>query len=132
MEYEAKKVAETIEQYNKVFKKLQPSALFPFYHYPLILVTPETSIAINNKLKLWLVFTKIIGDLKRQNYDRSETSSLKVKLLSENLSIGSGVATRYTKDNKVLNSFGFTYTLRKVGDRWKIIVGTIHDAEPIF
>jgi hypothetical protein len=43
----------------------------------------------------------------------------------------SAVATRYTKDNQLLTSFGFTYTMRKVDERWKIIVGTIHDVDSV-
>ncbi|OZH55693.1 hypothetical protein AFK68_02950 [Hydrocoleum sp. CS-953] len=131
MENEKSKVAETIVEYNKAFAKLKPRILGPFYHYPSILITPETVVTIDNGLKLWLVFTKIVTDLKKQNYDRSETSPLNVKLLSDNLAVVSAVATRYTEDNQLLTNFGFTYTMRKVEDRWKIIVGTIHDVEPV-
>jgi hypothetical protein len=88
-------------------------------------------ISINNGLKLWIVCTKIVADLRKQNYGRTETSPLKVKFLSENLAVVSGVATRYTKNNRFLTNFGFTYTLRKVDERWKIILGTINDVEAI-
>ena len=46
-------------------------------------------------------------------------------------------ATRYRKDESVLEHFGFTYTLRKTDEsftinsveyNWKIITGVIHDA----
>jgi hypothetical protein len=123
-------VRKTIEEYNKAFSKLKPSILFAFYHYPSILITQETAVSINNKLKLWIVFTKIVADLKKQNYGKSQTSPLNIKLLSDNLAVVSAVATRYTKDNQLLTSFGFTYTMRKVEDHWKIIVGTIHDVDP--
>ncbi len=128
---ETSQVIETIAEYNKAFAKLQPGILGPYYHYPSILITPETAVTIGNGLKLWIVFTKIISDLKKQNYGRSETSPLQVKLLSDNLAVVSAVATRYTKDNQFLTSFGFTYTMRKVDNRWKIIVGTIHDVDAV-
>jgi hypothetical protein len=120
-----------IAEYNKAFAQLKPSILGPFYHYPSILITPETAVSINNGLKLWIVFTKIIADLKKQNYGRSETSPLKVNFLSDNLAVVSAVATRYTKDNQFLTRFGFTYTMRKVNERWKIIVGKIHDVDAV-
>ncbi|OBQ20218.1 MAG: hypothetical protein AN488_13345 [Anabaena sp. WA113] len=126
MQEETKKVEATIAEYNQAFAKLQPSILGPFYHYPSILITPETAVTITNGLKLWIVFTKIVADLKKQNYGRSETGPLKIKLLSNNLAVVSAVATRYTKDNQLLTSFGFTYTMRKVDERWKIIVGTMY------
>jgi hypothetical protein len=128
---ESKIVVETIAEYNKAFAKLNPSILGQYYHYPSLLITPETAVSINNGLKLWIVFTKIISDLKKQNYGRSETSPIKVKFLSDNLAVVSAVATRYTKDNQFLTSFGFTYTMRKVDGRWKIIVGTIHDVDAV-
>lgn len=131
MQEETKKVEATIAEYNQAFAKLQPSILGPFYHYPSILITPETAVTITNGLKLWIVFTKIVADLKKQNYGRSETGPLKIKLLSNNLAVVSAVATRYTKDNQLLTSFGFTYTMRKVDERWKIIVGTIHDVDSV-
>jgi|688.fasta_scaffold588461_2 hypothetical protein len=131
MQDQTKKVEETISEYNEAFAKLQPSILGPFYHYPSILITPETAVTINNGFKLWIVFTKIVADLKKQNYGRSETGPLKIKLLSNNLAVVSAVATRYTKDNQLLTSFGFTYTMRKVDERWKIIVGTIHDVDSV-
>ena len=127
MANETSNVIETITEYNKAFANLKPSILGPFYHYPSILITPETSVSINNWLKLWIVFTKIVLDLKKQNYGRSETSPLQVKFLADNLASVSAVVTRYTKDNQALNTFGFTYTLRKVGPQWKIIVGIIHN-----
>jgi hypothetical protein len=127
MTNETSNVIETITEYNKAFANLKPSILGPFYHYPSILITPETSVSINNWLKLWIVFTKIVLDLKKQNYGRSETSPLQVKFLADNLASVSAVVTRYTKDNQALNTFGFTYTLRKVGAQWKIIVGIIHN-----
>ena len=127
MTNETSNVIETITEYNKAFANLKPSILGPFYHYPSILITPETSVSINNWLKLWIVFTKIVLDLKKQNYGRSETSPLQVKFLADNLASVSAVVTRYTKDNQALNTFGFTYTLRKVGLQWKIIVGIIHN-----
>lgn len=131
MANETSNVIETITEYNKAFAKLKPSILGSFYHYPSILITPETSVSINNWLKLWIVFTKITLDLKKQNYGRSETSPLKVKFLADNLAAVSAVVTRYTNDNQPLNTFGFTYTLRKVGVQWKIIVGIIHDVDAV-
>lgn len=124
---EASKVLETFNQYSEAFSMLKPSALLPFYHYPSLLISHDKSVAMKNKLEGWLVFTKLISDLKRQKYDISEMRDLKVKFLSDDLAIITGAATRYRIDDRELESFDFTYTMRKVSDRWKIIVGIIHD-----
>ena len=49
---------------------------------------------------------------------------------SNTLLVG-GVAKRLDKDNQEIEHFGFTYTLRKVGDELKIVGGVIHDAETL-
>lgn len=128
MKDETSEVLEVFNEYGTAFTMLKPKALLPFYHYPSMLISPDKSVVIKNGLEAWLVFTKLMADLKRQNFDRSEIhNNTKVKFLSDNLAIITGAATRYKKDNTELESFDFTYTMRKVSDRWKIIVGIIHD-----
>jgi hypothetical protein len=41
--------------------------------------------------------------------------------------IVSGTATRINSKGDVFDRFGFTYTLRKFSEKWKIIAGVIHD-----
>ena len=127
MKYETSEVLETFNQYGKAFSILKPRALLPFYSYPSMLISYDKSVVMKNRLEGWLVFTKLISDLRRQKYDRSEIRDLKVKFLSDDLAIITGAATRYRIDDRELESFDFTYTMRKVSDRWKIIVGIIHD-----
>ena len=128
MQDEASKVLETFNQYGEVFSMLKPRALLPFYHYPSMLISYDKSVVIKNGFEAWLVFTKLMADLKKQNFARSEIheENTKVKLLSDNLATITGTATRYRKDETILESFDFTYTMRKVSDSWKIIVGIIH------
>ena len=129
MKDETSEVLETFNQYGEAFSMLKPRALLPFYHYPSMLISHDKSVVIKNGFEAWLVFTKLMADLKKQNFARSEIheENTKVKLLSDNLATITGTATRYRKDGTILESFDFTYTMRKVSDSWKIIVGIIHD-----
>lgn len=129
MKDETSEVLETFNQYGEAFSMLKPRALLPFYHYPSMLISHDKSVVIKNGFEAWLVFTKLMADLKKQNFARSEIheENTKVKLLSDNLATITGTATRYRKDETILESFDFTYTMRKVSDSWKIIVGIIHD-----
>jgi hypothetical protein len=68
-----------------------------------------------------------MGDLKQRGYSRGEMPSLSVRRLSNNLAIVNGHVIRYRKDGTELERFGLTYTLRKVGEHWKIIAGILHD-----
>ena len=55
--------------------------------------------------------------------------ALKATQLSDNQGLVGGVAKLLDKDNQEIEHFGFAYTLRKVGDEWKIVGGVIHDPE---
>lgn len=129
MKNEPSEVLKTFNQYGEAFSMLKPRALLPFYHYPSMLISHDKSVVIKNGFEAWLVFTKLMADLKKQNFARSEIheENTKVKFLSDNLATIPGTATRYRKDGTILESFDFTYTMRKVSDSWKIIVGIIHD-----
>lgn len=133
MKDETNEVLETFNQYGEAFSLLKPRALLSFYHYPSMLISHDKSVVIKNGFEAWLVFTKLMADLKKQNFARSEIheEKTKVKFLSDNLATITGTATRYRKDGTILESFDFTYTMRKVSDQvsdhWKIIVGIIHD-----
>jgi hypothetical protein len=63
--------------------------------------------------------------LKRRGYDHSKTESLEVRQLRDNLVIVTGTVIRYKKDGSELERFNLNYTMRKVNDHWKIIVGTL-------
>ena len=124
------KVLDTFNDYSKKFELLKPRELTPFYHYPSILISDDKAAALKNKLEAWFVLTKVMGDLKRDNYHQSEMRDLKVKLLSKNLATITGAAKRVRKDKTIILDFGLTYTLRKVSNEWKIIAGIIHDVLP--
>ena len=123
-------VLETFKNYSSTFELLNAKALLPYYHYPCILISQDKSVALKNQLEAWVALKKVIGDLKKENYAKSPLRDLKVKLQSNNLATITGAAKRLRKDESVILEFGFTYTLRKVSDRWKIIVGIIHDVLP--
>lgn len=127
MKDETSEVLETFNNYGEAFELLKPKAVLLFYHYPLILISQDKSAALKNQLEGWFALKKVMGDLKRENYDKSEMRDLKVKFLSENLATITGTAKRLRKDGTIILDFDLTYTLRKVSDRWKIIVGIIHD-----
>lgn len=123
-------VLETFKNYGAAFELLKPKELLPYYHYPCILISQDKSAALRNQLEAWFALKKVIGDLKRENYEKSCMRDLRVKLQSNNLATITGTAERLRKDGSVILEFGFTYTLRKVGDHWKIIVGIIHNVLP--
>lgn len=120
-------ILEVFQNYAKTFEELRPSTVLPFYHYPALLISREKVATITNCWSGFVAFTVVMSDLKQRNYAYSKMPSLSARRLDNNLAIVSGIVIRYTKDHTELERFGLTYTLRKVGERWKIITGTLHD-----
>ena len=123
MNDDQKKVEETIEEYYRVFAKFRPRLIAKFNDIPLMFITDKKVISINTRLGFWLVFRLLMARLKKQNYARSTFTSRSVRFLNENLALVDGEVSRYTSDGKEIETFSFTYTMRKVNESWKIVVG---------
>lgn len=63
--------------------------------------------------------------LKWRGYNHSETESLEVRQLRDDLAIVTGTVIRYKKDDSELERFDLNYTMRKVNHDWKIIIGVL-------
>ena len=94
-----------------------------------MLISPEKAAVIGNPVIGFFGFKKVMNDLKRRCFTRSEARS-HVQQLSDNLAIVTGLVIRYKKCEKdhsetVLECFNLNYTMRKVNGDWKIIVGAL-------
>ncbi|NJO41400.1 MAG: nuclear transport factor 2 family protein [Cyanobacteria bacterium CRU_2_1] len=123
-------VLKIFQEYAIAFQALNPAKILPFYHFPAMLISPEKVAVIGNPIIGYFGFKKVMKELKQRCFSRSETKSLKVQQLSENLAIVTGLVIRYKKCPKeeqetVLECFNLTYTMRKVNGSWKIIVGAL-------
>lgn len=142
-------VKATFMSYLFAFNTLEPANVSGYFHLPAVLMASKPVELINPvELIKPVEFMNSIGDvedvfrklfkfLKDKKFKRSTLDSMQIKMVSENQAIVVGVATRYRKDESVLEHFGFTYTLRKtdksftindVEHNWKIITGVIHEA----
>lgn len=120
----------TFEQYADAFQALKPKKVLPFIHFPAMLISPEKVAVLGNPAIGYLVFNKVMKDLRRRCFRGSITKSLNVQQLDDNLAIMTGLVIRYKQcqDNEsktVLECLNLTYTMRKVDQAWKIIVGVL-------
>lgn len=123
-------VLDTFRDYTEAFRKLDPKALLPFYHYPALVINKDEKpkILIHPIIGLF-GFSGVMKDLRKKGFGYSKLHELSAKQLSENVVIVSGTATRHRKDDTEIEKIGFTYTLQKTSKQWKIVAGIIHDAE---
>lgn len=123
-------------EYSDIFNQLDPSLIPPFFHLPSMLMTPNiVAKPMTTQQDVLDVFTPFMGALKQQNFTRSQLDldKLSEKMLSDNIAIVSGSATRFKQDEGTgaeveLERIGITYTFRRDSkDKiWKIITGIIH------
>jgi hypothetical protein len=123
-------ILKTFQDYGKKFEELRPSSVLPYFHYPSLLISPDNEAAITNWFTGFVTFAMVMSSLKQRGYSHGKMPSLSARRLSNNLAIVSGNVIRYKQDHTELERFGLTYTLRKVGEDWKIIIGALHDPTP--
>jgi hypothetical protein len=118
-------ILKTFQDYAQAFETLDPSVVLPFYQYPAILITEQKTVKITNKIMGCVAFKIVMIGLKWRGYDHGKTESLHVRQLRDDLAIVTGTVIRYKKDDSELERFDLNYTMRKVNNDWKIIVGTL-------
>jgi hypothetical protein len=118
-------ILKTFLDYAEAFERLDPSVILPFFQYPAILITEQKPAKITNKITGWAGFKIAMIKLKCRGYDHSKTESLEVRQLRDDLAIVTGTVIRYKKDDSELERFDLNYTMRKVNEDWKIIVGAL-------
>ncbi|PSB53048.1 hypothetical protein [Chamaesiphon polymorphus] len=129
---EIKEILNTFGAYIQAFNSLEPTKVLPFFHLPSMLIT-STEVAVMEKpIEVLGVFAILMDDLKNKNFKESQiVGSLEVQQLSDNQGQVVGVAKRFDRSDAEIEHFGFTYTLRKVEDKWKIISGVLYESETL-
>ncbi|PZO39365.1 MAG: hypothetical protein DCF19_13935 [Pseudanabaena frigida] len=125
-------IQNTFGNYLSAFNTLKPTEVESFLHLPSMLMTSGQVVVMHKTDEVLGVFNVLMESLKLKNFAESKIiGSLQVTQLSDNQGLVVGAAKRFDTKNQEIEHFGFTYTLRKVEDKWKIIAGVLHDPETI-
>jgi 3-oxoadipate enol-lactonase len=138
MQNQLPEILKTFGAYIQAFNSLEPTKVLPFFHLPAMLMTSKEVAVMEKPLEVLGVFAILMDDLKHKNFKESKiVGSLEVKQLSDNQGQVIGVAKRFNNEDKEIEHFGFTYTLRKiqdkdkVEDKWMIIAGVLYEPETL-
>ncbi|MGB7416774.1 MAG: hypothetical protein WA902_21435 [Thermosynechococcaceae cyanobacterium] len=131
MENQISDIKKAFDAYAQTFNLLDPEKVVPFFHLPSMLMTSDQVAVMQKPEEVLGVFQKLMESLKHKDFDESKIISMNTHQLSDNQGIISGVAKRFNSQGAEIEHFGFTYTLRKTEEDWKIIAGVIHDPESI-
>ena len=127
---------QTFFAYSRTFEDIvkndDAKPIVKFIYTPAILMdrgTPTYLLAA--EADVIQAFSSLIAQLKEAGFHHSKLNSYSATILDEANGVGliSGTATRYkdAAESEILETFGFTYTLKKTDAGWKIIFGIIHD-----
>lgn len=132
MEDQRTDIQKTFGEYLLAFNTLEPTEVESFLHLPSMLMTSGHVVVMNKTDEVLGVFNVLMENLKLKNFAESKLiGSLQVTQLSDNQGLVVGAAKRLDKKNQEIEHFGFTYTMRKVEDKWKIIAGILHEPKTI-
>jgi ketosteroid isomerase-like protein len=117
---------DSFRSYAQAFQSLDANAVAGHFHEPALLITPYEVAALRTTAEIEQAYARIMADLPAHGYAGTEFSTLDARRLSDDLAIvtGRGVWKRATGEE--FAPFGMTYTLRRVGGTWRIVVAAIY------
>ena len=121
-------ITQAFERYVDTFQSLDPKATLRHLHVPALVLDARGLFVLSNEADAEAFLTKVMRDLAARGYTRSEVTQSCVHVLGETTALVSVSRIRYGTKGRELERLGETYTLRKTGDDWKIVVAVAHDA----
>jgi ketosteroid isomerase-like protein len=112
--------------YAQAFQALDARAVAHHFHEPALFITPKDVVALPNVAAVEQTYARLMADLPSQGYARTEFSALAEHRLGDDLALVTGGGVWKNASDEDLMPFGMTYTLRRTGETWRIIVGAIH------
>jgi hypothetical protein len=89
------------------------------------LIAPKEVTPLPNASAVEQTYARIMGEMPA-DYARTEFRGLFERRLGDDLAIVTGNGSWKNASNDDIMPFGMTYTLRRSGDTWLIVVAAIH------
>jgi ketosteroid isomerase-like protein len=116
---------EAFRRYTQAFQALDAHAVAQYFHEPAFFITPKDVLALPTAEAVEQTYARVMADMP-PDYVRTEFSALSEHWLGDDLAMVSGGGAWKNAANEDLMPFGMTYTLRRSGDIWRIVVAAIH------
>jgi ketosteroid isomerase-like protein len=116
---------EAFRRYTQAFQVLDAHAVAQHFHEPAFFITPREVLALPTVEAVEQTYKRVMADMP-PDYARTEFSPLSEHRLSDDLALVSGGGAWKNAAGEQLMPFGMTYTLRRSGQTWRIVVAAIH------
>ena len=122
-------ITRAFERHVDTFQSLDPKATLRHLHVPSLILDARGPHVLSSEGEAEAFLKTVMRDLAERGYGRSEITESHVHVLSETTALVSVSRVRRSVTDRELERLGETYTLRRTGDDWKIVVAVVHDAE---
>src|SRR5262245_8289060 len=117
---------QAFRRYSQAFQSLDTRAVAQCFDEPAFAITPNGIEALPTRAAVEQAYARVFATLPERDYARTELSSLSERRLGDDLSIVSGSGVWKNASGGELMRFGMTYTLRRTGQTWRILVAIVH------
>ena len=117
----------TIRDYAEAFARGDIDTLVSLLHEPCIYIRPTGVTVFPDSGAARAGLSVGMEQMRAEGYDHTEFVGVARRALSPDLAAVSGTFVRIATDGRELNRAGFTYTLRLVEGRWRLVCGIIHE-----
>jgi len=124
-------ITQAFERYVDTFQSLDPKATLRHLHVPTLVLDARGALVLSTEADAEAFLAKVMRDLAARGYARSEVPELYAHLLDETTALVSVNRIRYATAGREMERLGETYTLRRTGDDWKIVVAVVHDSSGV-
>jgi hypothetical protein len=121
---------EAFRRYTQAFSSLDPVAAARHFHEPAISITPDRVVALPDAAAVVREYEGVMAQLRTAGYARTDFTSLAERRLADDLAVVTAVAAWKKESGEEMRRFGMTYTLRRTGGDWHIVVLAVHDPLP--
>jgi ketosteroid isomerase-like protein len=119
---------DSFRSYTQAFQSLDPKAVSRYFHEPAVLITPKGVAALSTTADAEKAYARIMSELPSLGYAGTEFSTITERKLGDDLALVTGGGAWKKASGERFMPFGMTYTLRRSGDAWLIVVAAIHAA----
>jgi hypothetical protein len=117
---------DSFRSYTQAFRSLDPKAVSRHFNAPAILITPQGVASLSTPADAEKAYARIMAELPALGYAGTEFTTITERKLGDDLALVTGGGTWQKTTGERFMPFGMTYTLRRSGDAWLIVVAAIH------
>ena len=128
MQHEIDGAVEAFREYTRAFQALDSRAIAGYFHEPAVLITPKEVLALPTAAAAEQAFARILAELP-PDYVRTDFSPVVAHRLGDDLAMLSGSGSWKNAADEDIMPFGMTYTLRRTGGAWRIVVAATHASD---